>query len=151
MKIERSVIVNQPKAVVFDYLRYMKNGSAWSPWDKKDVNMVKSFRGVDGMVGAVSSWSGNKEVGVGEQEITAIVPGERIDFELRFEKPMKTTSVAYLVTEAAGERQTRVTWGMVGHSSFPGNIICLIMNVKQKVGNDFQAGLDSLKLILDKN
>ncbi len=150
MKIEKSIVINQPKDKVFEYLRYLKNGSEWSPWEKKDPHMVKTCRGVDGQVGAVGAWSGNNEVGVGEQEIKAITEGQRIDTELRFQKPMKTTSQGYLITESLGEVQTKVTWGMTGRSSFPGNVICLVMHMNKKVGGEFESGLASLKTILEK-
>ena len=63
--------------------RLVKDHDAWSPWMRKDPSIVKQYRGTDGTVGFVQSWSGNKEVGVGEQEIKNISEGSRIDYELR--------------------------------------------------------------------
>ncbi len=41
-------------------------------------------------------WSSeNEKVGAGEQEIIAIVEGERIDFELRFLAPFRSTDPTY--------------------------------------------------------
>ena len=112
--VSRSIQIDQPKAVVFDNLRYLKNHDEWSPWAKKDPNMEKKFTGTDGEVGATSYWNGNKDVGEGEQELKKIVDGERIESELRFLKPWKSTSDAYLTTEATGDNQTKVTWGFSG-------------------------------------
>ncbi|MFW2377587.1 MAG: SRPBCC family protein, partial [Cellulophaga baltica] len=98
--VSRSIHVEAAKQEVFDYLKYLKNQDAWSPWAKKDPKMLKTFRGADGEVGAVSYWNGNKDVGEGEQEITKLIDGERIEGELRFLKPFKSTSDCYFIIEA---------------------------------------------------
>lgn len=147
-KIEREIVINQPQSVVFNYLRIQKNSTDWSPWVKMDPAMVQENKGEDGKVGFITAWSGNSEVGSGEQEIINIVPDERIDVELRFTKPMQTVNHAYFITEPAGEKQTRVVWGMTGRTPFPFNLICLFM--KKKVGDTFEQGLIDLKLNLEK-
>ena len=111
--------------------------------------MEKKFTGTDGEVGSVSYWNGNKEVGEGEQEITKIVPGERIESELRFLKPFKSTSDAYMTTEEEGPNATKVTWGFSGKNKFPTSIFMLFMNMDKAVGRDFEDGLGSLKGILE--
>ena len=148
-KIEREIVIDKPKAEVFGYIKMMqKNGNSWSPWIKKDPKMVQTSKGTDGTVGYVGSWSGNSEVGVGEEEITNIVPNERIDMELRFSKPMKATRHAYYITETIGADQTRVIWGMTGTTPFPYNAICFFM--QKKVGAEFAAGLGNLREVLEK-
>src|SRR5688572_16407495 len=82
--VEREVLINKPKDFVFAELKQVRNHGNWSPWERKDPNLKKDYKGTDGTVGFVASWAGNKEVGVGEQEITNIIEGQRIDFELRF-------------------------------------------------------------------
>ncbi len=47
--------------------------------------MKTEYRGTDGTVGFVSAWdSPVRDAGKGEQEITKIDDGKRIDYELRF-------------------------------------------------------------------
>lgn len=147
--ISRSIEIRQPKARVFEYLRFLKNQEAWSPWEKKDPNMVKQFRGTDGEVGAISSWQGNREVGEGEQELTNIIPGERVESELRFFKPWKSTSSAYLVVEETSDNGSRVIWGFSGRNKFPMSIMMLFMNMDKMVGRDFEEGLAALKAKLE--
>ncbi|MBX9766646.1 MAG: SRPBCC family protein [Bdellovibrionales bacterium] len=147
--VEREVIIERPKDLVFQQLKLLRNHDQWSPWSKRDPQMKKEFRGEDGTVGFISSWSGNDEVGVGEQEITKVVEGERIETELRFKEPMEDVSQAYLVTEALGENQTKVRWGMKDTMSFPANVFCLIMNMQAKLGNDFEDGLAQLKTVIE--
>jgi len=147
--IYRSIEIKKPKAQVFEYLRFLKNQESWSPWEKKDPQMQKQLRGTDGEVGAVSYWKGNKEVGEGEQEITKIIPGERVEGELRFLKPWKSTSACYLAVDEAGKDSTKVTWGFSGKNKFPMSIMMLFMNMDKVVGKDFEEGLSSLKTRLE--
>jgi hypothetical protein len=63
---------------------------------------------------------------------------------------MEDTSTAYLVTEPAGEKRTRVKWGMRGKSPFPRNVICLVLGVRKKIAADFDEGLAALKTRLEK-
>lgn len=148
-KLEREITINQPKAVVFNYLKFQKNGAEWNPWSTKDPTIQMEYRGTDGTVGAVSAWTG-KETGKGEQEIKKIVEGERIDSELRFLEPMQATDTAYYVTEAVSETQTKVKWGMEGKMTFPGTIICWFMNMEKMLGSQFDEGLNNLKARLEK-
>jgi len=107
--VGRDVIINKPKSTVFDFLKFLTNQNKFSVWASMDPDMKTKFTGTDGTVGFVSAWDseGNKNV---EQEILAIIDGERIDYEIRFLKPFKSTSWAFITTTAVNENQTRVHW-----------------------------------------
>ena len=111
--------------------------------------MTQEFIGVDGQVGFVSKWEGNKDVGSGEQEIMGIVDNKVIETELRFFKPWKSQSDAYLKVEEISTNKTKVVWGFSGKNKFPMSIFMLFMNMDKTVGKDFEEGLDSLKQILE--
>ncbi|MEW2922372.1 SRPBCC family protein [Muricauda sp. ANG21] len=143
--VSRSVEIAKPKSEVFAYLRSLKKQNEWSPWSKRDPKMQQKFTGTDGEVGSMNYWNGNKEVGEGEQEITRIVDGERIESELRFLKPWKSTSDAYITTEEVDANTTKVTWGFSGKNKFPMSIMMLFMNMDKMIGKDFEEGLASLK------
>ena len=146
--VSRTTEVRRPPDDVFDYLKYLKNQDEWSPWGRKDPNMKKGFRGTDGTVGAVSTWEGNKQVGAGEQEITRIVAGQRIESVLRFLKPWKSTSDAYLEVEPA-PGGSLIRWGFKGSSGFPMRLMMLFMSMDKMVGKDFEEGLANLKARLE--
>lgn len=146
----RTVEISRAKTEVFEYLKSLKKMDEWSPWARKDPNMEKKFTGTDGEVGALSYWNGNKDVGEGEQEIIRIVDGERIESELRFLKPWKSTSNCYTQVDDAGSGKTKVTWGFSGKNKFPMSIVMLFMSMDKMVGKDFEAGLKNLKTVLEK-
>ncbi len=148
-EVSRSISIEQNIYKTFEYLKSLKSQDEWSPWGKRDPNMKKEFTGTDGEVGAISKWEGNKEVGSGEQEVTNIVDKQLIESQLRFLKPFKSTSDAYLKVIEISEG-TRVTWGFTGKNKFPMNIMMLFMSMDKMIGKDFEEGLQSLKEILEK-
>ncbi|WP_339333768.1 MULTISPECIES: SRPBCC family protein [unclassified Croceitalea] len=147
--VSRSIIVNKPKKEVFNELRSLKKQGEWSPWEKKDPNMKKEFTGTDGEVGSKSAWVGNKDVGEGEQEITKIIEGERIEGKLRFFKPWKSEADCYFTTEDDGVKRTKVTWGFSGKNKFPFSIFMLFFSMDKTVGKDFEEGLESFKSLME--
>jgi uncharacterized protein YndB with AHSA1/START domain len=149
--VGKEVIINKSRAAVFDYLRLLKNQNKFSVWGSMDPAMKTEFRGTDGTEGFVSSWeSENKNVGKGEQEILKIVDGERLDYEIRFIKPFKSTSWAYITTTAVNDNQTRVHWEFNGKMKYPTNLTLLFMNMEKMVGGDLEKGLQNLKSQLEK-
>jgi uncharacterized protein YndB with AHSA1/START domain len=113
--------------------------------------MKTEFRGTDGTEGFISAWDSDmKNVGKGEQEILKVVDGERIDYEIRFLKPYKSTSWAYITTATVNDNQTRVRWEFNGNMKYPTNLMLLFMNMEKMVGNDLNKGLQNLKTILEK-
>ena len=146
--VNRSIVINKPLKDVYNYLKLIKNQDNWSTWAEKDPNMKKTFTGNDGEVGFISAWVGNKDVGEGEQEITGFVENEAVYSQLRFFKPWKSTSDAYLkVSKESGG--TKVVWGFSGNNKFPVRIIMLFMNMDKVVGKDFEYGLNKLKGLLE--
>ncbi|AUP81704.1 polyketide cyclase [Flavivirga eckloniae] len=148
-QVNRSIVINKSLPKVFQYLKHIKNQDEWSPWKKKDPDMKQEFIGTDGEVGFITKWDGNKDVGLGEQEITNIVENECVESRLRFFKPWKSESDAVIKVEDVGVNATKVTWGFSGVNKVPVNIFMMLYDVDKHVGKDFEEGLASLKKILE--
>jgi uncharacterized membrane protein len=149
--VERSITLNIPKQVVYDYVKYLKNQNTFSVWAKIDPNMKVEYRGTDGTVGFVSSWdSPVKEAGKGEQEIIKVEEGKRIDYEIRFLEPMKSTDHAYIVFNSVNDSITNVAWGFFGKMKYPMNAMLLFMDMDKMLGKDLDGGLHNLKAILEQ-
>lgn len=147
--VERSIVIDRPTDEVFDYIRFLKNQDNYSKWATMDPDMTREFRGTDGTVGFVSAWSGNEDVGRGEQEITAIYEGERIEFALRFFEPFESKADVWLITEAITDDQTRVKWGFDSRMPWPLNLMLIFMDLDEAIGADYEYGLENLKRILE--
>lgn len=150
--IERSMIIHQPKQTVFNFLKLLKNSEQFNKWTMTDPSMKKTLTGTDGTEGFVYAWdSTNKNVGAGAQEIIKITEGERIDYELRFERPFKGTSYSFITTTATRPDQTNVTWTFHGTTKYPFNIMHSLLNLSKVLGNDLQTSLSNLKNILERH
>lgn len=141
--IERSIEMDAPKDVVYEYVRYFKNFQAWSPWSALDPNMKTSISGTDGDVGATYQWEGNDDAGAGIQTITAMTP-DRIDMEVNFTKPFESKSPTYMLFKEEGKKTT-VTWAFDMHVAFPWNGLAMFTDMDAGVGADYERGLKNLK------
>ena len=147
--VSRDIRIDKPISEVYNYLKFINNQDHWSPWQERDPDMKKTFTGTDGEVGFISAWeSDHKQVGSGEQEIVGLKENEEIATHLRFLKPFKSESDAYIRVEEAN-RGTKVTWGFSGNNKFPVSIMMLFMNMDKAVGGDFEQGLSKLKKVLE--
>lgn len=147
--VERSIVIDLPKNDVYDYVKYLKNQEYYSVWSKIDPSMKKEYRGTDGTTGFVSAWESQvKEAGKGEQEIVKIKEGERIDYIIRFLKPMKSTDNAYLALSSVNDSTTEVTWGFYGKIKYPMNTMLLFMNMDKMIGKDLEGGLKNLQEVI---
>lgn len=150
--VSREITINKSKQEVWEYSKYLKNQNEWSVWGSMDPNMKVSFTGEDGTVGFVSAWeSKHDSVGKGEQEITNMEEGKRIDYELRFMEPMAATNYASMTFDSLAIDQTKVTWGFSGKIPYPMNAITLFIDFDEMLGKDFSQGLANLKAKLESN
>jgi hypothetical protein len=149
--VERQITLNKPRMDVFEFAKFLKNQNKYSVWAKIDPNMKTEFRGTDGTVGFISGWdSENKDAGKGEQEITGIDEGKRIDYEIRFYEPMKSTDNAFMYFKSVNDSVTSVTWGFYGKMKYPMNLSLLFMDMDKMLGKDLEGGLNNLKSIIEK-
>lgn len=147
--LERNIVIDKPIKEVFDYLKHIKNQDYFSKWVMTDPGMKKEFKGVDGTVGFVYAWDGNKQAGQGEQEIMRITEGERLDIEVRFIKPFPAVAQTPFTTTKVSDNQTKVTWGMTSEMKYPMNIMMLFLSIDKLLGKDMDTSLHNLKRILE--
>jgi hypothetical protein len=149
MRIEKSAEIRKPSSEVFNYLKLLRNQDNFSVWNMTDPGMKKEHSGTDGEVGFLYRWdSQNKNVGAGEQKLTAIIQGKQIDSEVRFFRPMENTGKTSFIIDDAGNGSTRVRWIFDSPSKFP--MILFAPIFKKMLGKDLQKGLENLKNILEK-
>ena len=146
--INRQVTVNAPLPKVFDFLRLLKNQDKFNKYAKADPSRKEEFKGTDGTVGFIYSWSGNKNVGEGAKEIISITEGKRIETEIRFIKPMKVSASIIFETEALSENQTRVSFINTGILKYPFNVMIPVF--EKNFAKDMDESLATLKNILEK-
>jgi len=147
-RVSRSTTIAAPAPVVFAQVNDFHKWSAWSPWEKIDPAMKRTYEGPPAGVGASYAWVGTREVGEGRMTIVESRPGDLIHVKLEFVKPFAGTSVAEFSFKPDGER-TLVTWSMTGDKNFIAKAIHLVMSMDRMIGDQFDKGLAAMKTVAE--
>jgi hypothetical protein len=142
-RIARSAKLAAPIDVLFGHVNDFRRWSAWSPWEKLDPKLERTYSGAAEGVGAVYEWSGNNKAGAGKMTIKQSVPSERIEIELVFSRPMAATNTAEFTFER-GDGGVTVTWSMSGRNTLGGKLFALVVNMDKMLGKSFEEGLEKL-------
>jgi hypothetical protein len=147
-RVQRSTSVNAPPAKVFPYINDFHRWEAWSPYEKLDPAMKKTYSGASSGNGAVYEWSGNNKAGQGRMEITDSAP-EKIQIKLDFFRPFRANNLAEFALEPRGGT-TYVTWSIDGPRPFIAKAMSVFINMDRLVGKDFEVGLANLKRLAEQ-
>ena len=143
-RIERRIGIKAPPETIYPLIADFRGWTLWSPWEKKDPAMKRSFSGADSGVGAVYEWSGNSQVGAGRMEISQTVPPVKVTIDMRFTQPMAARNTAEFLLDRQADA-TAVTWVMSGPAPFLARLMGLFVSMDDMVGGDFEKGLLALK------
>ncbi len=141
-----SETINQPRQVVYDYVRILDNQKNYSVWVMEDPDLVPEIIGTDGAVGAIQRWDSDI-VGAGEQEITALTE-DRMDVDLRFKKPFEGNAKAANIFTPVSATQTKLTSEFYSKDSYPLNLMSYFFGRKM-VEKSQTKNLQNIKRILE--
>jgi len=148
--VVRQLKIDAVPEKVFAEVNDFNRWKFWSPWETKDPAMQRKFSGASVGVGTIYEWNGNKDVGRGRMEITESDVPKKIIIKLDFFKPFEAHNIADFTFTKEGEG-TLVTWEMRGPQAFMSKLICIFMDMDKMVGNNFEAGLNTMKKLAEKN
>lgn len=148
-RVVRSAPIKAPPEKIYPMLADFHGWSAWSPWEKLDPAMKRTFSGAANGKGAVYAWEGDSKVGQGRMEITEVAPPSKVAIQLDFLKPIEGHDVTVFTLEPKGE-VTTVTWDMSGPSPYIAKVMGVFMNMDSMIGKDFETGLANLKAAAEK-
>jgi uncharacterized protein YndB with AHSA1/START domain len=144
---EKSVVINAPKEKVWQNVGSTKAMNVWNPFAKADPNIQIVYSGAQGTVGDSYHWKGNKDVGEGEQTVTAVVPNEKVSSDLHFIEPWEGTAKANFILTPEGNG-TKVTWTMDNELTSVMKIMKPMMDMQ--MDKMFGQGLDDLKKLSEQ-
>jgi len=148
-RVERSVGVKAPPEKIFPLINDLKAWAAWSPYEKKDPAMKRSFGAVTAGKGATYAWEGDRNVGQGRMEIVESAPTGKVLIKLDFIKPFEAHNTAEFILAPKGDT-TSVTWAIYGPSAYVTKVMGLFLNMDTMIGKDFEAGLADLKTAAER-
>jgi carbon monoxide dehydrogenase subunit G len=148
-RVQRSTSIKAPPEKIFALINDFHLWGAWSPWEKKDPAMKRTYSAAASGKGAVYAWEGNKDVGQGRMEIAESSPPSKITIKLDFVKPFEAHNIGEFTLEPQGDA-TNIRWAMQGHTPYFAKIIHVFFDMDRMVGKDFETGLANMKAIAEK-
>src|SRR5262249_45288078 len=92
--IQRAASIKAPPEKIFPLINDFHNWASWSPWEKLDPALKRTYSGAASGQGAIYEWEGNKKVGKGRMEIVESSPPSRVAIKLDFLKPFEAHNTA---------------------------------------------------------
>jgi uncharacterized protein YndB with AHSA1/START domain len=148
-RVERRTSIKAPPERIFAFLNDFHRYEAWSPYEKLDPAMKRTYSGTANGRGAVYAWESNGKAGVGRMEIADASPPSKVRINLDFVKPFEASNIVEFILEPKGDL-TNVTWAMHGPSPFFAKVMHVLFNMDSMVGKDFETGLANLKALTEK-
>ena len=147
--VRRTAVIKAPPEKIMALISDFHNWPSWSPWEKLDPNMQRTFSGAASGKGAVYSWKGNSDVGQGRMEIIDFAPPGKVVIKLDFIDPMESNNVTDFVLTPQGENTT-VAWTMNGPMPFLFKVMNVFASMDTMVAKDFEKGLVQMKAAAEK-
>ncbi|MCE9592677.1 MAG: SRPBCC family protein [Planctomycetes bacterium] len=148
-RVERSATISAAPEKLFPLIDDFHRWAEWSPWEKLDPAMERTFSPTASGKGATYAWRGNSDVGAGKMEIKESVPNSKITIQLDFLEPFAATSVSEFTLEPQGS-STTVHWVMSGNNNYIAKVMCVFVSMDKMVGKDFETGLANMKAAAEK-
>lgn len=142
-KVARTATIAAPAPVVFGLVNDFRKWPQWSPYEKLDPAMKKTYEGQPAGNGASYTWAGNSQAGEGRATIVDSKPNELIRIRLDFEKPFPGTAYATFTFKPEGDK-TEVTWALNGESNFVTKAVHMVLDMDKMVGGQFEEGFVDL-------
>lgn len=149
-RIERSAAIAAPPERIYAILSDFHRSTEWSPFEKLDPDMKRSFSGADRGKGAVYAWDGDSNAGTGRLEIVEANEPSKLVMSLDFTRPMEAHNIVEYTMEPRGNA-TQVSWSMHGPSPFISRIMCVFVNMDEMVGGMIEKGLANLKTLAESD
>lgn len=148
--VMRKTVIAAPPEKIFPLIDDFHRWGEWSPWEKLDPTMTRTFDGPASGQGAVYAWKGNKDVGQGRMEIVGTESPNALDIKLDFIAPMRSTNATRFVLQHAPSGGTEVVWIMRGPADFPTKLMDTVIGMDRMIGKDFEAGLANMKAAAER-
>src|SRR5215510_944695 len=147
-RVQRTASIKAPPDKIYALISDLKAWPAWSPYEKKDPAMKRTYVAVTAGKGATYAWEGNKDVGQGSMEIVESGP-RKVLIKLDFVKPFEAHNMGEFLMDAKGDG-TSVTWAIQGPSPYISKVVGTFMDIDDMIGRDFEKGLADLKAAAEK-
>ncbi|MCH8618339.1 SRPBCC family protein [Undibacterium sp. TS12] len=148
-RIERSLSMRATPLQIFSLLNDFHEWEAWSPWEKADPAVQRTYSGMAQGKGAIYAWKGNRDLGEGRMEILETRPCDYLRLQINFIKPFAAQNTIEFRLEEKGDT-TVLSHAMFGPCNFMSKLMGVFFSMDNMVGTKFEEGLQSIKEIAEK-
>jgi uncharacterized protein YndB with AHSA1/START domain len=148
-RVQRTTSIKASPEKIFALINDLHRWDSWSPWEKMDPAMQRTFSGATAGKGAVYAWQGNSKVGEGRMEIADASPPSRVMIKLDFIKPIEGHNTAEFTLDPKAD-STNVTWSMYGPSAYIAKVIGVFASMDKMIGKEFETGLANMKAVAER-
>ncbi|MGJ0483014.1 MAG: SRPBCC family protein [Methylomicrobium sp.] len=145
-RVECSISIQAPAENIFPLINDFRKWEPWSPWEKVDPAVKRTYSGAASGEGAVYEWSGNKNIGRGRMEIIESSSPSKIKLKIDFIKPFEAHNTVEFTLVPQGD-STLVTQAMYGPSPYISKLMGIFCSMDKMVGQKYEEGLANLKAI----
>jgi hypothetical protein len=144
--IQRSAQVQGTPEQVVALIEDFHQWGTWSPWEKLDPAMKRTFSGPSSGKGAAYTWEGTK-AGSGRMEVLE-TSASLVKIQLDFVKPFAAKNVAEFTLTPRADG-VELVWAMKGKSPLMSKVMGMFVDMDKLIGKDFEAGLATLKATIE--
>jgi len=148
-QVQRSTVIKAPPDKIFALIQDFHHWGVWSPYEKRDPDMKRTYGGPESGKGSMYAWEGNSKVGAGRMEILDATAPSKVTIKLDFIKPFEGHNTAEF-TMIPQSDATNVTWAMYGPNPYIAKVMQSVFNMDEMIGKDFADGLANLKTAAEK-
>ncbi len=149
-RVERSIAIKAPAEKIFPFINDLHQWEPWSPWEKIDPALKRTYSGANSGVAAAYEWQGNNEVGHGRMEISESTASSKVVLKLHFIKPFEANNTVEFVLSKDGD-STRVTQAMYGPSPYISKLMGSVFSMDKMVATKYEEGLGNLKTLAERS
>jgi hypothetical protein len=146
--VTRSIAIKAPAERIQPLISDFHNWPLWSPWEKLDPAMKRTFSGATKDLGAVYAWEGNKDVGSGRMEVISLTPPTKVGIKLDFYAPMASSAMTDFVLDTEGRYHGDLDH--VRQDDFMAKLMGVFVSMDSMIGPDFESGLSQMKAVAEK-
>ena len=147
-RVQRAMTIDAPPEKLVGILSDLRRGGEWSPYEKKDPAMKKTFSGPATGRGAKLEWDGNGDVGAGTLTVADVTPS-KVMLKLDMTRPMTASNVVEYTLAPKGTA-TDMTWALHGPMPLISKVMCVFLNFDRMLGSDMERGLKDLKTLAER-
>src|SRR3954463_11738541 len=147
-RVEREVVVAAPPEMVLEYVSDLRRWPEWSPRERLDPEVRRTYGGPARGVGSSYYWSGNERIGQGRLTVTAAAE-DKVEVERELKQPSAVESDLEFRAVAA-EGGSRVSLTVLGTHDLEGRSLGFFSSAEKKLGAELDAALAGIKELTEQ-